>query len=1026
MLYDFREFTLDVRNFELRRGRDKVPLERRVFDLLAYLIHHRTRVVAKSELFREVWSGRVVTEASLSVAMTAARRALGDNASHPTFIETHHGRGYKFVAPVVERDYGALSGSGSIPGMAIEASPFVGRENELQAVDLAIESTRSGRMRIVLLSGEAGIGKTRLLEEFGRRAEDAGFRVFVGHSPDEAGSPPYWPWTQILRGYLEAADSEQVPRLTASELQLLTHILPHREPSNADSGSPRIADHAQARFRMFDGASRFFERVARRNPLMLALEDIHRADEASLLLLSFLASAAPHAPLLVVATYRDTTTPRAPGFKPALASLVRAPEANLVHLLGFGPDDSRSLLRRLTGQEPTAESLAIAIDKTNGNPFFLTHLARQMTLATANLASAGSVSLPGDLLAAVSQHIDNLPPQTLEVLSIASAIGTEVPLAALSRVARRSPDIVMNELEPAIDARVLCVTRGSASLRFAHALVRDALYQRLRTFERASLHKAIGDELASLHSVDIEPHLGAIAHHYFEAASAGDADLAITFAARAAQSAGSRFAYEEAADHYSRALELLDFSSIPHDSARCALLIGLGTQNIRAGRRELGRPALDAAARIAHALGASGQLAEVALGLAPGVLSIETGVVDTFLIERLEQAIHALSDSDSALRGSLMARLSIALHWTGNDETILELVDNALRLAAQGTSDEALLFARHALWFANRGPNGVASRVVLARSLVAESSRMHEDDLELVCRLFLIGSLMETGEVVEFDSEVERYSVLAEKLRQPQGLWYVSMLRAMQALLRGKLLEAEALKAEFVRLGARVGDANAYHSAMAHNLLIGFERDQLDTLVPVVSEAVERYPSMIGWRATRAWAFAQVGELDKARVDLAQIASTSFQKIPKRLDWPATIALLSETAAILDDKPSAEQLYEILSPLADRYFVVGLCVLSWGATDRHLGLLAATLGDWTKAEFHLSRALAMNAEIGAVAWHTQTQLDLARLHLRCGSASYSRDSELDIVRSAQSTAAKLGLARLGRVARALERELQDQ
>jgi eukaryotic-like serine/threonine-protein kinase len=1025
VLYDFREFTLDMRNFELRRGRDRVPLERRVFDLLAYLIRHRTRVVPKSELFREVWSGRVVTEASLSVAMTAARRSLGDNTSHPTFIETHHGRGYRFVAPVVERDHGVLSGGGSVSGMAIEASPFVGRDNELQAIDLAIESTRRGRMRIVLVSGEAGIGKTRFLEEIKRRSEDAGFRVIIGHSPDEAGSPPYWPWTQLLRGYLEAAESEQIPRLTASELQLLTHILPPGEPTDATNGSPRIADHVQARFRMFDGVSRFLERIARRNPLVVALEDIHRSDEASLLLLSFLAGASLHAPLLVVATYRDTTRPRAVGFSDALATLARAPQANLIHLSGLGPADSRSLLQRLTGQEPTAESLVIAIEKTNGNPFFLTHFARHMSLAHAGTRSLGIVSLPDDLLAAVSQHIDALPKHTQEVLSIASAIGTEVPLAVLARVARRSPDLVMDEIEAAIDARVLCMTSGSSTIRFAHALVRDALYQRLRSSERVLLHKAIGDELASLHSGDIEPHLGAIAHHYFEAASVGYADLAITFATRAAHSAGSHFAYEEAADHYSRALELLDFSSTPQDSVRCALLIGLGTQNIRAGRRELGRPALDRAARIAHSAGASDYLAEVALGLAPGVLSIETGVVDTFLIERLEQAIDALRDSAPALRAALMARLSIALHWTGNDEAILELVENALTLAAEAPSEEALVFARHALWFASRGPNGLASRVALARSLVAESSRVHDDDLELVCRLFLIGSLMETGEVVEFDAEVERYSVLAERLRQPQALWYVSMLRAMQALLRGKLLEAEALKTEFVRLGARVGDANAYHSAMAHNLLISFERDQLDTLVPVVSEAVERYPSMIGWRATRAWAYAQVGELDRARVDLDQIATTSFRKIPKRLDWPATIALLSETAAILDDKQSAEQLYEILSPLANRYFVVGLCVLNWGATDRHLGLLAATLEDWPKAELHLSRAVAMNAGIGAVAWHAQSQLDLARLRLRSGSGSHSRDSQLDCVRSAQSTAARLGLPRLEREARALERKLHN-
>lgn len=1025
MLYDFREFTLDTEKFQLRRGREKLPLERRVFDLLVYLIRHRTRVVTKAELFRELWSGRSVTEASLSVAMAAARNTLRDDARNPTFIETHHGRGYRFVASVVERDRSILGHSELAAGVDTEASPFVGRSQELCVVDRAIEATRRGRMRVILISGEAGIGKTRFLDEIRRLSDDAGFRALIGRSPDEAGSPPYWPWTEILREYQEAADSEQVPRFNASELHLLIHLLPHREPTEQTKALPRNSNHAQARFRMFDGACRFFERVARSTPILLALEDLHRADDASLLLLSFLARAAPHAPLLIVATYRDTTPPRAPGFSGVLAALARAPETDLIHLSGLSTDDGKKLLQRLTGREPTSESLAIAMEKSNGNPFFLTHLARHMALVPATDLKRDLASLPDDILAAIGQHVDNLPQATLDALSTASAIGTEVPLSLLSRVAHLGPDLVLNHIEPAIDARVLRMTKGSSHLRFTHALVRDALYQRLRSHRRASLHKAIGDELAILYSGDIDPYLGAIAHHYFEAASLGDTALAQDFATRAAQSAASRFAYEEAADHYARALELLDFSSTASDSVRCSLLIGLGAQNIRAGRRELGRPSLDRAARIATAVGATDYLAEVALSLAPGVLSIETGVVDEVLIQQLELAIHSLGDSDPALRALLMARLSIALHWTGNSAAILELVDSSIRLATQASRQEALIFARHALWFANRGPNGVEDRVALARALVDESCTTADEELELVCRLFLIGSLMETGEVMGFDVEIERYSTLAEKLRQPQGLWYVSMLRAMQALLRGRLAEAETLMAEFVRLGALVGDANAYHSAMAHSLLISFERDQLDTLVPVVSEAVERYPRMIGWRATRAWAFAQVGDYESAQVDLDQIARSSFQKIPKRLDWPATIALLSETAAILGDKSSAAQLYEILSPLASRYFVVGLCVLSWGATDRHLGLLASTLEDWPKAEFHLSRALRMNAEIGAVAWQAQTQLDLARMYLRSRQESPSRDFHLDRVESARSLAVRLGLPRLQREAGLLEKQLRE-
>ena len=1017
VVYDFKDFTLDERTYKLRRGRVIVHLERRVFDLLLYLVRHRTRVVSKAELFREVWSGRVVTEASLSVAMTAARRALEDDASAPAFIETHNTRGYRFIAPVVERSNGSQGSAIGVSGV-----PFVGRDRELRAIDQALATALCGRMRIVIVGGEAGIGKTRFVEEIAHPSQDLGFRFTLGRCPDEEGAPPYWPWTQAIRNLLGGGNATELES-RAEIATALRHLLGQEAHSQPGPDTPWLGNSPQARFRMFDAVTSCFEQFARNTPLLLAIDDVHRADEASLLLLSFLANASPAVPLLVVVTYRDSTTARSPGFKQFLASLARSSNADSIRLAGLSPDNARTLIEGLTGATLDEDSLCFALQKSNGNPFFLTHLARSLALAAAEQQPLHLASLPDDLLAAVGQQIDELPLATRELLSIASAIGTDVPIPLLSIVSGFTSEQILSRLEGAIEARVVAQAIHASSFRFTHSLVRDGLYQRLRPLHRAELHKQIGNALLGLYGSDLEPHVGAVAHHYCEAASVGAADLAIEYSIRTAEAASSHFAHEQAAEHYGRALDLLELSPHADDAIRCSLLIKLGAENIRAGRRDASKAPFKRALRLAQKLGATEFLAEVALGLAPGVLAIETGVVDAALIEQLEQAIRSLQGTDLAVETFLTARLSIALHWSDDDGRISRLVEHAMDSVTRAANPAASVFARHALWFSQRGPSFSDSRLFLARDLVRDSERAGDDELELVCRLFLLSSLMEHGEVLEFDAELERYAALAQRLRQPQGLWYVTMLRGMRTLLAGRLSDAEALKDSFSVLGASVGDRNSHHSALAHSLLISFERDQLTAVLPAVNQIVENYPSVIGWRATRAWVTAQLGHTTSAQSDLDQIGRGSFATIPKRLDWPATMALLSEAAAILGDQGAAQQLYDILRPLSDRYFVVGLCVLNWGAVARNLGLLAATLGRPERAREHLAHALKLNANVGGVAWHAQTQIDLARVSISHGDDDHLGEC-LESIRSARETAARLELPRLEREAKELERTLQ--
>lgn len=201
MIYTFGEFSLDDQLFRLERVGQLVPLERRVFDLLAYLILQRNRVVTKSELFECLWEGRKVSDGSLTVAVAAARKALGDNPDSPRMIETHHGRGYRFSAIVTET-HSASHTSSSDRRVQREARWFVGRDDELALLRDCFDASREGRRQLCLLSGEPGIGKSRLVDEFSQVAAKLHARVLVARCAEGDGAPPFWPWTQVLREHV--------------------------------------------------------------------------------------------------------------------------------------------------------------------------------------------------------------------------------------------------------------------------------------------------------------------------------------------------------------------------------------------------------------------------------------------------------------------------------------------------------------------------------------------------------------------------------------------------------------------------------------------------------------------------------------------------------------------------------------------------------------------------------------------------------------------------------------------------------
>ncbi len=296
----FGEYELDERLYELRRRGAIVKIEPKVFDVLAYLVRHRDRVVPKEELLGKLWPDEFVSDSVLPRCVTAARKAVGDDANRQRVIQTVHGRGYRFVAALdesaaVDRRLGADRWCGPEGGGVRPSAVFVGREDALASLETAFADAVGGRGRLVLLVGEPGIGKTRTAEEFARRAIEAGASVLTGRCYEGEGAPAFWPWAQVVRACVGAGSSE---RETAADL---AELLPDFRENVAADALPA----EQARFRLFESVTAVLKGAARAQPLVLILDDLHYADKPSLLLLVFLARELRGARMLVIGTYRD-------------------------------------------------------------------------------------------------------------------------------------------------------------------------------------------------------------------------------------------------------------------------------------------------------------------------------------------------------------------------------------------------------------------------------------------------------------------------------------------------------------------------------------------------------------------------------------------------------------------------------------------------------------------------------------------------------------------------------------------------
>ena len=895
-------------------------------------------------------------------------------------------------------------------------APLVGRARELSELARLwaiargdLKRDRPGR--IVVLAGDPGIGKTRLAAELARNANEQGACVLAGRASEET-LVPYQMFIEALRHYLLNVPSGEL-QLTAREYgSELARLIPELRRRAPDLPPSPAAEPETDRYRMFEAVVGLLTAISARTPVLLVLDDLQWADRPTLLLLRHLARAPDPSRLLILGAYRSTESTHE-GFAQTLADLRRERMISQIEIDGLSERETSDLVRILTGEAPSRALTRALHDETEGNPLFLTEIVRNLADAGVRVSEAGAgelqrVGLPEGVKQVIARRLSRLSPPATESLRVAAVIGRDFDAGLLERVLSLDEDEFLNALDEVLAAGVVVESVPNAgSYAFSHALIRETLYEGMSAPRRARVHGRVGEELEAGGAG--ERYLNALAHHFTRAATADAGQKAITYARRAGEQATAVLSHQEAAEHYSRALDVLERSDPDALELRCELLLLLGEALVRAGERGTAWPTFRGAAELAERLGDSAALARAAIGASRRYVQ-QPGMVEPELIALLERALEATAGERTVTRVRLLARLCGAIYFAPDRERMHELSEHAMELARELADPEALTYAwaarRRALWDAAH----LAERLEASTEMLTCAREAGGIELELQAHAWLAVDLLEQGNRDAVDAQMEAFAAGAERIRQPLFTWNATLWNAMQALLAGQLVRAEELATDALAAGGPSEASTAHQYSAIQMLGIRREQAKMEALEMPARQFVQVNPDRPGWRIALALLLYETDRHEESQQELDAIAAQGFDDITPDGDWLTAMALLAEVSAGLGDVARSALLYDKLKPYGDRSVVIGLAAICLGSAETFLGKLAATIGRDREAADHFERALAANRVLRAPVCVARTQLDYARA---LGRGQRARE----LLAEASSTAARLGLQDIARRAR---------
>ncbi|MEU4668186.1 AAA family ATPase [Amycolatopsis sp. NPDC023774] len=815
--------------------------------------------------------------------------------------------------------------------------PFVGRAGVLADLRGRFAAGAAGTGALVLLGGPAGIGKTTLAE-----AATQGLATVWGRCVDDPGAPPLWPWRRVLSA---------VPTAGAEVARAVADL-------DGRAGTDLVA----ARFRLVATAADALVAAAEPGGLVVVLEDLHWADEASLRLLRHLAGELRRSRLVVLATYRDT----GPTLDETLPELLGGPATHAVTVTPLAEPDVRRYLTEVAGAAVGDAEVRDALRRSGGNPLYLRAVAR----------SAGSGGGRAELRHLVRTSVAGLAPEVRELVEVAAVLGEEVDCGVVADVAGRPVAEVVPLLDDVVRAGVL-VPVAAGRRRFAHAVVRDGVYEDLDQGVREALHAQAA--LALTPRAEADPaHAGVVAAHWLRsAADPVTLGRAADWAVVAGREATRALAFAEAARFLTFAVDARRRAG--RTGGLAELLIDLATAEYRSGRFG---PALDHAEQAAERAETPETLAAAALVVrdlsAPELLPRLGKLADTALGAQVPDT----------LRARLLAQAASVAADVGRTGEARRLADEALALSEQGTDDEALLDAVRARFKILPIELPLEDRLRLGSLAVRFGDRQPLS--ALWGHKWRIDAAFETGAMPVVDYEISAVTALAATTRLPLVRWHDLRLRTSLLAFRGGFAEARELnrQARDLALAELADDRSALGMSSAFSL-------QLALVTGDVSEIDEHYDEVLATAATlpiavvsRPLVHLVVGEDEAALAGYEAVRHLARQDgfgLRSSGVGPNLVVLVEafgdvETARFLEPVLRADE--RVMSSGAGVF--CSDCGTSWPAR------LAVVLGRPEEAARLFEATIATNLRVGARPFVAQNRLRLATVLATLGETGRAR------------------------------------
>src|SRR3954449_12281246 len=899
--------------------------------------------------------------------------------------------------PLDSGTVGALQVNGSDAIASSGELPLLGRARELAELTSAFEDARAGRGGLVLIHGEPGIGKTRLARTLGDHAREAGAQVALARGWEGGGAPSYWHWLQVIRALAAERDDARLAKDLGAGARWVAQLAPEIGERVGAAAAGDASESEQARFALFDAVAVFLRRVAGDAPLVVLLDDLHTADLPSLLLLAFLARAIGDCPVLVVSTHHDAGPSRGPEVEGVFGELSRF--GRRIEVGGLGPDDLRRLivprsggparggpgpdaLRRLivhrSGEQPPDALVRRLAAVTEGNPFFSDEVVR-LLVAHGHVEPGSRLPLPDGVRDAIRRRLQPLSPPAREALEVAAVAGRGFRVATLERAAGVPRAELLERLDEALALHLLDEAPSQAgSFRFAHGLIRETLYNDLSAIRRARLHGAVGEALERAGTGPGGAGLLELAHHFIEAAPAGDERRALDYAERAGHEALRALAYEQAADLFDAALRTLDLTGEPDEKRRGELVLARGQAQMHAGE-DAARACLLEAVTLAKQLGDNDLLGRAALSL--GGFGLSPGIVDSELVNVLEEALAAADPTDSALRAPLLVRLAVAIYWCNEPDRREALVDEAVAIARRLGDPATLAFVLDQGRIATSGPDTLERELAWAHELFALSEQLGDPEAAVRARIWHIDLLLELDDLPAADMAIATLDRIATDVRDPRARSYIPLHRARRALMEGRADEAERLIDEGVKLAWSLQDSTVPILAGAQLFSLRRTQGRLGELENAVHQFADSLPAMPAWRCALAVLYLDDGRELEARRELEHLAARGFAHFPRDNVWMIAMSALAELCEGLGDGERAAEVEKLLEPFAARNVVSPEGIFG-GPVTRYLALCAAAREDRDAARAYMAKARAAAERLSLGPMLALLDLDEARVLAR--------------------------------------------